>query len=183
MNEVQSETPRSSFSISLILLAGAILGLIISTVYFQIKMKQTKNENLAVLTAAIDPKSKLAQNMMNPSNPLPAPPEIFSFNGIVEKVGENSLVVRNFLGDKKAYDIKVTGDTRILKVGPSGILSVPENEKNSSGPPVANISDVRPDDKVIVEAFDSIKDRSEFEAKSIFITMDEGAGKVSGSSN
>ena len=154
---------------------GAVLGAMVSAIYFQGKIKKLKQEYSTAQTVAPEAGGDLSALPNVPEPPkMEIPDEIFDVSGTVEKVGENTLTVKDlFFGEEKIYTIKVTENTKIVKAEMLENPPEPKEGEEIASPfkeEEASFSDIKEGDNVLVGASENVKDKTEFEAT--FITIE-----------
>lgn len=152
---------------------GALLGALITAIYFQNKAKQLKAE-LSRMQQEAGKAGSLAVPAPPDVSDMPIPAEITSISGTVEKIDGNTLTVKtNLFGNEKTYRVKITENTKITK---REILQNPPQSKegeviNPFKDSEAAIGDIREKDNLTIEASENVKDKTEFEAKSVIINI------------
>jgi hypothetical protein len=105
---------------------------------------------------------------------LKALDEVTSIFGKVEKIEGKTLTVKAFFfGDQKTYTVTVGGATKIKKK--EAKKELPKSEEGKPIEPFAytdaGFSDIRQNDNVSIDASENIRDKTDFEAKTIFIEI------------
>ena len=155
---------------------GAVLGAMVSAIYFQGKIKKLKQEYSTAQTVAPEAGGDLSALPNVPEPPkMEIPDEIFDVSGTVEKVGENTLTVKDlFFGEEKIYTIKVTENTKIVKAEMLENPPEPKEGEEIASPfkeEEASFSDIKEGDNVLVGASENVKNKTEFEATLIAIEI------------
>jgi len=167
---VLSEKPNLIIIIGVFVL-GLVLGGLLTGIYFKVKMTKAKSE--CTQKTAEAQKTGVATGAPEVPKAL-VPNEIYNVSGLVEKIDGNTLTVKSFsFGEQKSFTVKVTDNTKIIK---RELLTTPP--KAEEGKPIspfketdAKLSDIRENDNINVEASENIKDKTEFEAKTVYIEI------------
>ncbi|MFH0930070.1 MAG: hypothetical protein V1814_02350 [Candidatus Moraniibacteriota bacterium] len=151
-----------------ILLAGLVLGILISGAYFQFKLKKAKSECDQQLVKAKE------QSLSGGIPKVCASNELFGISGTIEKIDGNTLTVEAFFfGGKKTYKVTVNSDTKIVRR--EMLQNLPEPEEGKPFNPIRDtegkLSDLKEKDNIVIEADSNIKDKTEFEAKTIYLMV------------
>lgn len=179
MNLMQEQKPGSLIIdkpdwrwIAGLLVAGVLLGGIVVGIFFALKMKYASDDCAAKITAA----QKSGTEAGVPNVPkVNVPDEVNNISGTIEKVDGNTLTVKTFFfGEPKNYSVTVANDTKIIK---REIIEGSLKAANEKEPPApfkdsdAKLSDIREKDNVSIDSADNIKDKTAFEAKTIYIQI------------
>lgn len=169
---VLPEKPHITITISVFLL-GLILGGLFTGLYFNGKLNKAKSDCAAEQTAA--GKKEKGAAAVTPAIPkVIIPNEIYSVSGQISKIDGNTLVVKSSsFGEEKSYTVKVVDGTKIVKR--EIITSPPEAKEGKPASPFkttdAKLSDLEENSFINVEASENIKNKSEFEAKIVYIEI------------
>lgn len=151
-----------------ILLVGLVLGALISGAYFGFKLKKTKSECDQQLAKAKEQPAGCSIPKVCASN------ELFGISGTIEKIDGDILTVEAFFfGGKRTYKITTNSDTKIVKREILQNLPKPEEGKpfNPIKDTEGKLSDLKEKDNIATEAGGNIKDKTEFEAKIIYLMV------------
>lgn len=158
-----------------VLVGGVIIGALVSGAYFGLKTKKIKGEYDRQITKMKEESSAMVEKSGVPFPPkIPVPQEVFNISGTVEKVEGNNITVKAFFfGESKYYKVKAGNETKITKR--EMIQNPPEPEEGKPFNPFKDsdgkLSDIMEKDAITAEAGDNIKDKTEFEAKTITIQI------------
>jgi hypothetical protein len=154
------------------LVVGLLIGGLVCEIHFSRKLGQAEKE---CMTQAAGVKKNGAVPGAPNTSKIIIPDQIFDIWGIVEKVDGNILAINAFFfGGQKRYTVKVVDSTKVAKREILENPPKPEEGKLPTSPfeeTEARLSDLRKGDNVAIEAAENIKDKTEFEAKSIFIQV------------
>jgi hypothetical protein len=158
----------------LLIVLGAILGSLVTAVYYHGKIAKIQNQASFIQSQA--------SNETGPGNiptspvmpKIPIPNEVTSISGTVEKIEGKTLTVKTFFfGEQKTYTMTVGDNTKIQKSEIKKELPTPEEGKPFEPFTLtdAKLSDIRQNDKVVIEANENIKNKASFEAKTVSIQV------------
>jgi len=146
-----------------------ILGALASGLWIQKKVTKVENECAEAQKVA----EKKASAIPEAPN-VPVPNEVFSIGGTVTEIQDGALTVKSFFfGQEKSYKVKIGDNTKIQKREMK--KEIPKPEEGKSFEPFtttdAKLEDIRQNDSVTVESDENIKDKTEFEAKTVYIEI------------
>ena len=158
-----------------LLVLGMIIGAVVSGLYYKGKTKQAET---ACAKQAADLKNSASAGIPGALNlpKIPVPAEVTSINGTVSKIDGNTLTVDAFFfGDQKTFKVTVSDNTKIVK---REIVPPPAKPADANAAPSSpfkdtdtKLSDIRENDSVMIDSLGNIKDKTEFEAKDIYIQI------------
>jgi len=159
----------------IILIAALVLIVIlaIAVVVWKNKTKKAAPTQTQTTTGAT---TGLPTNLPAPPEmpKIQAPSEVTSISGTVEKIEGQILTVKAFFfGEQKTFAVTVGDATKIQKSEMK--KEVPKPEEGKPFEPFtltdANLSDIRQNDSLSIEASENIKDKTSFVAKTITINI------------
>lgn len=146
-----------------------ILGALVSGLWLQKKVAKVENECAEAQKVA----EKKASAIPEAPN-VPVPNEVFSLGGTVTEIQDGTLTVKAFFfGQEKAYKVKIGDNTKIQKREMKKEIPKPEEGKPMEPFTTtdAKLEDIRQNDSVTIESDENIKDKTEFEAKTVYIEI------------
>jgi len=148
-------------------------GALISGIYFQTRIKQLKEECASNKTENLSSVPRISSLPNFPQIATP-PDEVLIISGKVEKIeGSNLTVKALFYGREKTYLVKIANSTKLIER--EMIANPPPPEPGKSLYPFTEreikLTDIGVGDNIIAEASENIKDKTEFEAKTIDLTV------------
>lgn len=145
---------------SLLIAFGMILGAILVGVLMEKKSESISKKFSETATANVN---------KNPSQKYPNaaainfPSAILSVSGSVEAVSESEIKIKTSVCQgEKEFTGKITAKTEIIRRERQGNSPFMKDAK-------ANISEIKKDDRVVLEAYEDISEETTFEAKGIII--------------
>jgi len=165
-------TQKSSRALAIIglLILGLIAGALVAGLYYKGKAKQAET---ACAKQVADLKKSSTSDMSNISK-IPVPSEVTSVSGTVEKIEGQTITLKAFFfGEQKTFAVTAGDATKIQKREMKKELPKPEEGKPMEPFTLtdAKLGDIRQGDNLIVEASENIKDKTSFEAKTIYIEI------------